>query len=32
VQFERIGCRRVHQSRLIPTEKPTPPCSPECSG
>ena len=32
VEFENVGCRRVHQKRLRPTERQTPQCSPECSG
>ena len=30
VQFERIGCRRVHKRRLIRTQRPAPQCSDEC--
>ncbi len=32
VQFEEIGCRRVHRRRLIQTNRPAPQCEPHCTG
>jgi hypothetical protein len=32
VEFENIGCRRVHKKRLRPTAKQAPQCSSKCSG